>query len=82
MKATTNCPSTLKILQKLKNVTDAVTNFGKALCSSASISWSPHKSENRPASFVLGFTSGANSTPQELSLIISFHQITSTIFSL
>ncbi|XP_024996867.1 protein SEH1 isoform X2 [Cynara cardunculus var. scolymus] len=46
---------------EFQNVTDAVTKCGKALCSSASISWSPHRSESRPASFVLGFTSD---TPQ------------------
>lgn len=42
---------------EFQNVTDSVTKFGNALCSSASISWSPQRSESRPASFALGFNS-------------------------
>ncbi|KAJ0802658.1 putative transcription factor WD40-like family [Helianthus annuus] len=46
---------------EFQNVTDSVTKFGKASCSSASISWNPQRSETRPASFVVGFNSD---TPQ------------------
>ncbi|KAK9067951.1 hypothetical protein SSX86_012062 [Deinandra increscens subsp. villosa] len=46
---------------EFQNITDSVTKFGKASCSSASISWNPERSESRPASFVLGFNSD---TPQ------------------
>ncbi|XP_071685851.1 protein SEH1 [Rutidosis leptorrhynchoides] len=42
---------------EFQNVTDSVTKYGKASCSSASISWSPQRNEARPSSFVLGFNS-------------------------
>lgn len=46
---------------EFQNVTDSVMKSAKASCLSASISWSPQRSETRPASFVLGFNSD---TPQ------------------
>ncbi|KAL8238849.1 hypothetical protein R6Q59_015416 [Mikania micrantha] len=46
---------------EFQNVTDSLTKFGKVSCSLASISWNPQRSENHPASFVLGFNSD---TPQ------------------
>ncbi|KAK1430634.1 hypothetical protein QVD17_13516 [Tagetes erecta] len=46
---------------EFQNVTDSVAKFGKASCSSASISWNPQRSDDRPACFVLGFKSD---TPQ------------------
>ncbi|KAJ4838002.1 epoxide hydrolase, soluble (sEH) [Turnera subulata] len=46
---------------EFQNVIDSVTTFGRAVCSSASISWNPQRSESQESSFVLGFNSD---TPQ------------------
>lgn len=40
-----------------QNVIDSVSKFGKASCSSASISWNPRTGESQQLSFVLGFNS-------------------------
>ncbi|XP_057968865.1 protein SEH1 [Malania oleifera] len=42
---------------EFQNVIDSVSTFGKASCSSASISWNPQRAERRQSSFVLGFNS-------------------------
>ncbi|GER41490.1 transducin/WD40 repeat-like superfamily protein [Striga asiatica] len=46
---------------EFQNVIDLVSKFGNVSCLSASISWSPQRSEAKQSSFVLGF--GSNTPP-------------------
>ncbi|GAB2296621.1 epoxide hydrolase, soluble (sEH) [Dionaea muscipula] len=42
---------------EFQNVIDSVSKFGKASCSSASVSWIPQRTNNQLLSFVLGYNS-------------------------
>ncbi|XP_020595847.1 protein SEH1 isoform X1 [Phalaenopsis equestris] len=42
---------------EFQNVIDSVSAFGKPICTSASVAWSPRRGEKQQSSFVLGFNS-------------------------
>ncbi|KAI8013890.1 Protein SEH1 [Camellia lanceoleosa] len=60
---------------EFQNVIDSTSNFAKAACLSASISWTPQRGDSQQLSFVLGF----NSNVMQLNFAKNTDEITKAI---